>query len=122
MSTKFRKSVKIKFGSFNNSKSNVDLVRSKEWGTEKALRAGFHEMKKINLIKTYGEKCLLPSCSSIVNRESVSRPSGLNATSSDSVTPSARKWRRRATPTPSQERIPSDDDSLDGKEDEEMTI
>ena len=38
------------------------------------------------------------------------------------MNPSARKRRRRETPTPPQVRIPSDDDSLDGKVDQEMTV
>jgi len=38
------------------------------------------------------------------------------------VTPSARKRHRRETPTPPQVQIPSDDDSLNGKEDQEMTV
>jgi hypothetical protein len=125
MPTKSGKSVKIKFSSFDNSEYNVDLAWLKKWGMETELRAGFNEMKKIDLIETYGETCIPPSSSTVVNQESVSSPSGLNATSSDSatssVTPSARKRRRRATPTPPQVRMPSDDESLDGEEDEEMT-
>jgi hypothetical protein len=83
-------------------------------------------MKKNDLIETYREQCIPPSCSYVIIQESVSSPSALNATSSDSatssVTPSARKRHRRETPTPPQVQIPSDDDSLNGKEDQEMTV